>query len=97
MRVRGVTPPYRDRRVEGQRRWPEALFRRLATLPTSDFVPFRFFPLNYETIVDIRDAKWFIYKRMPLYPSISIIIIYTMNLDPRTLIPKSLGKLKQEL
>ena len=31
------------------------LFMRLATLPLSDFVP-----LNYETIVDIRDAKWFI-------------------------------------
>ena len=26
-----------------------------------------------ETILDIRDAKWFIYIRMPLYPSISII------------------------
>ena len=25
-----------------------------------------------ETILDIRDAKWFIYIRMPLYPSISI-------------------------
>ena len=36
--------------------------------PFSDFVP-----LNYETIVDIRDAKWFIYIRMPLCPSISII------------------------
>ena len=30
---------YRDRRVERQRRWPEALFRRLATLSTSDSVP----------------------------------------------------------
>ena len=28
----------RDGRVERQRRWPEALFRRLATLPLSDFV-----------------------------------------------------------
>ena len=35
---------------------------------------FRFFPLNYETIAAyIRDAKWFIYIRMPLCPSISII------------------------
>ena len=50
---------YRDRRVERQRRWPVALFRRLATLPLSNF-----FPLN--TKVYIRDAKWFI--RMPLYP-----------------------------
>ena len=25
-----------------------------------------------ETIVDIRDAKWFIHIRLPLYPSISI-------------------------
>ena len=54
-------------RVERQRRWPEALFKRLATLPLSDF-----FPLNYETIENIRDAKWFIYIGMPLYPSISI-------------------------
>ena len=30
---------YRDRRVERQRRWTEELFRRLATLPLSDFVP----------------------------------------------------------
>ena len=30
---------YRDRRVERQSRWPEALFRRLATLPLSNFVP----------------------------------------------------------
>ena len=29
----------RDRRVERQIRWPEALFRRLATLPLSDSVP----------------------------------------------------------
>ena len=29
--------------------WPEALFRRVATLPLSDFVP-----LNYETIIDQR-------------------------------------------
>ena len=43
---------YRDRRVERQRRWPEALCRRLATLPLPDFVQ-----LNYETILDIRDAK----------------------------------------
>ena len=26
-----------------------------------------------ETIVDIRDAKWFIYIRIPLYPLISIV------------------------
>ena len=57
--------------TERQRRWPEALFLRLATLPHSDF-----FPLNYETIVDSRDAKWFIYIRMPLYPSISISTKY---------------------
>ena len=30
---------YRDSRVDRQRRWPEALFGRLATLPLSDFVP----------------------------------------------------------
>ena len=30
------------------------------------------FPLNYEIKVDFRDAKWFIYILMPLYPSISI-------------------------
>ena len=29
-----------SRREERQRRWPEALFRRLATLPLSDFVPY---------------------------------------------------------
>ena len=42
--------------------------------PFSDFIPLnsKFVPLNYETIVDIRDAKWFIYIRMPLYPSIFI-------------------------
>ena len=34
----------------------------------------KFVSLNYETIVDIRDAKWFVYIRMPLYPSISIIL-----------------------
>ena len=33
-------PHYRDRRVERQRRWPEELFRRLATLFFSDFIPF---------------------------------------------------------
>ena len=49
---------YTDRRVERQRRWPEALFRHLA--------------LNYVTIVEIKDAKWFLYIRIPLYPSISI-------------------------
>ena len=32
---------YRDRRVERQRRWPEALYRRLATLPISEFFHFR--------------------------------------------------------
>ena len=48
---------YRDRRVERQRCFHEAFFRRSATL--SDFVPYKFVPLN--TIVDIRDAKWFIY------------------------------------
>ena len=65
---------YRDRRVERQRRWPEALFRRLATLLLSNFFThkFKFVPFNYETIIDIRDAKWFIYIGMPLYPSISI-------------------------
>ena len=30
---------YKDRSVERQIRGPEALFRRLATLPLSDFVP----------------------------------------------------------
>ena len=39
---------YRDRRVERQRRWTEELFRRLATV-------------GNEAIVDIRDAKWFIF------------------------------------
>ena len=63
---------YRDRRVERQSRWPEALFRRLATLcPTrnpsnkksvqSEICPTRN-PSNQETPrTDIRDAKWFIY------------------------------------
>ena len=37
---------YRDRRVEWQRRWPEALFRRLATLPISEFFHFKVFPLQ---------------------------------------------------
>ena len=55
------------RRVERQRRWSDALFRLLATLPLFDCVP-----LNYETMEDIRDARWFIYIRMPFYPSISI-------------------------
>ena len=49
--------------VERQKRLPKALFRRLVTLPLFDFVL-----LNYVTIVDIRDAKWFVYIRMPLYP-----------------------------
>ena len=72
---------YRDRRVERQKRWPEALFRRLATLPLSDFpLKFTFVPLNYETIVDIRDAKWFIYIGMPLYPSICISEVYQFSL-----------------
>ena len=35
---------YRDRRVERQRRWPEALFRRLATLHLSEFFPLTDFP-----------------------------------------------------
>ena len=41
----------------------------MATLPLSDFVP-----LNYGIIVDIRDARWVINIRMPLYPSISIMV-----------------------
>ena len=37
---------YRDRGVERQRRWPEALFRRLATLPISEFFHCKVFPLQ---------------------------------------------------
>ena len=42
--------------------------------PIFRFCPlkFKFVPLNYDTIVDIRDVKWFIYIRMPLYPSIFV-------------------------
>ena len=126
--------PYRERRVERQSHWPEALFRRLATLHLFNSDPLgmrnlrhlplggvlRFLqiqikfihtyrhlsvfclPINScppqtichlcvktyqktfvyessnsdhlpETILDIRDAKWFIYIRMPLYTSISIV------------------------
>ena len=37
---------YRERRVERQRRWLEALFRRLATLRISEFFHFKVFPLQ---------------------------------------------------
>ena len=36
---------YRDRRVERQSRWPEALFRRLAILALSYFVPLEIRPI----------------------------------------------------
>ena len=39
---------YRDRRAERQRRWPQALLRRLATLPLSDL-----FPLNSNSSPEI--------------------------------------------
>ena len=35
---------YIDRRIERQRQWPEALFRRLATLHLSEFFPLTDFP-----------------------------------------------------
>ena len=53
-----ITIYYRDRRVERQRSWPEALLKRLATLP-----PFRLCPIKSR---NIRDAKCFIYIRMHL-------------------------------
>ena len=37
---------YRDKWVERQRRWPEALFRRLATLHLSEFFPLTNFPVT---------------------------------------------------
>ena len=41
-----ISRDYRDRRVERQRRWPKALFRRLATNPISEFFHFKVFPLQ---------------------------------------------------
>ena len=35
---------------------------------------FKFVPLIYETIVNIKDAEWFIYSRMLLYLSISSVL-----------------------
>ena len=43
----GDDQDYRDRRVERQRRRPEALFRRLATLPIFEFSHFRMLYLRY--------------------------------------------------
>ena len=57
---------YRDRREERQKRLSKALFRRLATLPLFDFIPLNSVrPLELRDNIDIRDAKWFIYIRMP--------------------------------
>ena len=55
---------YRDRRVERQRRWPEALSRRLITLP------FRFFPLKLRDNSRHQRCQ-VVYIGMPLNPSIS--------------------------
>ena len=63
---------YKDRGVESQRRWSEAFFRRLATLPLVCPLKFKFAPLNYEIIVGIREPKWYMYIRMPFYLYISI-------------------------
>ena len=41
---------YRDRRVERQRRWPEALFRRLATLNLFNSDPLEIDPLGMRNL-----------------------------------------------
>ena len=41
-----ITIQYRDRRVERKSHWPEALFRRLATLHFSNFVPLEICPIR---------------------------------------------------
>ena len=58
-----ISDYYKDRRVERQSCWPEALFKHLATLlPLSNFVPLEIRAIrNAQFAAFIRDAKLFLY------------------------------------
>ena len=51
--LKRVRRRYRDRRVESQRRWSKALFKRLATFTLSDFVPLEIRPLQNAVFCNI--------------------------------------------